>query len=235
MSSGQAASWHGIMDLYEQLNQGWTLIGGQMVHLHCAEHGYAPPRPTNDIDTVVDVRADRDMLQVFTATLVALEFSPAGVSAEGIQHRWIRGDAVIDVLLPEGVGDRAASRTGVTGSPTLSTPGGTQALRRSESVPVSVNGREGIVRRPDLVGALVMKAAAHTAVGDAARGRHRFDFATLAALVAARDFRDVDLNKKDRRRLRDMLVATRADPAVMVGLDDADESLNRLERAARLQ
>ena len=79
-----------------------------------------------------------------------------------------------------------------------------------------------------------MKAAAHTAVGDAAKGRHRFDFATLAALVAARDFRGVDLNRKDRRRLRDMLAATRADRDVMFGLSDAHESLDRLERAAGL-
>jgi hypothetical protein len=41
-----------------------------------------------------------------------------------------------------------------------------------------------------------VKAAAHTAVGDPAKGRHRFDFAALAALVAARDFRESELSKK---------------------------------------
>ena len=46
-----------------------------------------------------------------------------------------------------------------------------------------------------------MKAAAHTAAGDAAKGRHRFDFATLAALIAARDFREVELSRKDLKRL----------------------------------
>jgi hypothetical protein len=162
-------------------------------------------------------------------------FTAAGVSAEGIQHRWIRGDAVMDVLLPDGVGDRAASRKGAAGSPTIPTPGGTQALQRSASVAVTVDGREGFVRRPNLVGALVLKAAAHTAVGDPARGRHRFDFATLAALVAAQDFRGVELTKKDRNRLRDMVAATRADPKVMFVLDDVEESLSRLERVAGLQ
>ena len=54
-------------------------------------------------------------------------------------------------------------------APTLPTPGGTHALNRSEPVVVEVDGRVGIVRRPNLVGALVMKAAAHTAVGDAGR------------------------------------------------------------------
>jgi hypothetical protein len=222
------------MDVYERLGDGWTLVGGQMVHLHCAARGYAPPRPTDDVDTVVDVRADRNLLRTFTEVLIQLGFGAAGISAEGVQHRWVRGAAVIDVLLPDGVGERATSRTGAAGSPTLATPGGTQALQRSRSVAVTVAGREGFVRCPDLVGALVMKAAAHTAVSDPAKRRHRFDFVTLAALVAAQDFRDIDLSKKDRKRLCDMLSATRADLTVMHGADDSVESLNRLERAARL-
>ncbi|GAB1642815.1 hypothetical protein [Krasilnikovia sp. MM14-A1259] len=77
MSGAQAASWHGVMDLHDRLAHGWTMIGGQMVHLHCAEHEYAPPRPTNDVDAVIDVRADRDILQLFTGALVELGSRPA--------------------------------------------------------------------------------------------------------------------------------------------------------------
>ena len=39
MSVAQTASWHALLDVYERLPAGWTLIGGQMVHLHCAERG----------------------------------------------------------------------------------------------------------------------------------------------------------------------------------------------------
>jgi hypothetical protein len=205
MSAAQAASWHGVMDLHERLDHGWTLVGGQLVHLHCAERDNAPPRPTDDIDTVIDVRAETTMLRTFTATLTDLGFTSGCVSAEGIQHRWIRDEAILDVLLPDGIGPRAASRTGVTGSPTIPTPGGTQALRRSVSVPVTLDGRQGHVRRPDLIGALVVKAAAHTTVGDPAKGRHRLDF------------------------------ATRADLEVMRRSADVEESLNRIERAAGLR
>ena len=109
-------------------------IGGQLVHLHCAERGQFPVRPTNDADTVIDVRADPTMLATFTRTLTELGFESAGISAEGLQHRWVRGDASIDVLLPDGIGERASLRPGVTGSPTLPTAGGTQALQRSETV-----------------------------------------------------------------------------------------------------
>ena len=65
-------------------------------------------------------------------------------------------------------------------------------------------------------------------------GRHRSDFATLAALVAARDFRSEDLSRTDRRRLRNMIAATRSDTQVMATQDDMQESLARLERAAGL-
>jgi len=137
------------------------------------------------------------------------------------------------VLLPEGIGERASSRSGAGGAPTLPTPGGTQALGRSETVTVVANGRTGGCVRPNLVGALVMKAAAHTAVGDAARGRHRLDFVCLATLIAARDFRETPATKKDKQRLRAMSAACRADDRAMA-LEGATSALDRLGRAAGL-
>ncbi|MCL2542048.1 MAG: hypothetical protein FWE71_06235 [Nocardioidaceae bacterium] len=234
MPPEQAASWLGLLDLYERLADGWTLIGGQLVHLHCAERGQFPVRPTNDADTVIDVRADPTMLAKFTGVLADLGFISAGISAEGLQHRWIRGDASIDVLLPEGIGERSSRRPGVTGSPTLPTAGGTQALRRSETVRVSVAGREGSVRRPNLVGALVGKAAALSNAGDPGLGRHRRDFVLLTGLVTARDFRNEELSKKDRQRLRAMVVAVRKDRALLLEIPDAETSLARLTMAGEL-
>jgi hypothetical protein len=76
---------------------------------------------------------------IFTKTLTDLGFESAGVSAEGLQHRWIRGEASIDVLLPDGIGERASQRLGATGSPTLPTAGGTQAPQRSETIAVMVD------------------------------------------------------------------------------------------------
>ena len=40
MLAAQTASWHALMDLYGRHPEGWTLVGGQMVHLHCAERDY---------------------------------------------------------------------------------------------------------------------------------------------------------------------------------------------------
>ncbi len=234
MPPEQTASWLGVLNLYEHLNEGWTLIGGQLVHLHCAERGQFPVRPTNDVDTVVDVRADQTILHTFTQTLTDLGFKADGISAEGRQHRWKRGGASIDVLLPEGIGERASQRKGVTGSPTLPTEGGTQALWRSQTVPVTVDGREGFVRRPNLVGALVVKAAAHGNPGDQDPRRHRRDFVVLAGLLTARDFASENTNKKDRQRLRSIVTAIREDEELLLEIPAAASSIERLLVAVKL-
>jgi|SRR5262245_22899432 len=234
MPPEQTASWYGVLDLYEQLASGWTLIGGQLVHLHCAERGGYPARPTDDADAVIDVRADPRILRTFTRTLNELGFLPDGISAQGRQHRWRRGQASIDVLLPDGIGERASRRRGVTGSPTLPTAGGTQALRRSETVAVTVDGREGFVCRPNLVGALVVKAAAHNNAGDIDPRRHRRDFVVLAGLLTASDFASEDVTTTDRRRLRVIVAAIREDRELLLELPDSASSIDRLSIAAKI-
>lgn len=119
------------------------------------------------------------------------------------------------MLLPEGIGERASERRGVTGSPTLPT--------------------EGFVRRPNLVGALVVKAAAHTNPGDRDPRRHRRDFVVLAGLITARDFAAEELGKKDRQRLRSIVAAVRADRELLVEIPEASEAVNRLVLTPRLE
>jgi len=69
MGEAQKQSWHALMDVYDRIDSGWALVGGQLVHLHCAERGRTPTRPTNDVDTVVDIRSSPGMLETFTAVL----------------------------------------------------------------------------------------------------------------------------------------------------------------------
>lgn len=233
MDDAQKQSWHALMDLYERINDGWTLIGGQLVHLHCAERNAIPTRPTDDADAVVDIRASTSILNDFTGVLVEMGFAP-DTSGEGKQHRWRRDLAQIDVLIPEGVGERARQRLGAGGAPTISAPGTTQALNRSERIDVTVEGHAGSVLRPTLVGALVGKAAARTEIAsDRTSTRHCTDFVTLASLISARDFRETTLTKTDRQRLRAMLDKCRNDRAAMA-VDRAAESMGRLARAAGL-
>lgn len=99
---------------------------------------------------------------------------------------------------------------------------------------MTVAGREGSVRRPNLVGALIGKAAALSNAGDSGRGRHRRDLVILAGLLTARDFRSEELTKKDRQRLRAMVAAVRKDHALVLEIPNAEDSLGRLVTAGEL-
>lgn len=100
MDEAQAASWHALMELYLKVPENWALVGGQLVHLHCAERSTYPTRPTTDVDAVVNIRADPKMLARFTLALVE-EFADLaedqGVSFEGC--------GVVSFLVPQVVPD----------------------------------------------------------------------------------------------------------------------------------
>lgn len=230
MPSEQEQVWLSLFRICERLPDGWTLIGGQMVHLHCAERGIYPHRTTTDGDTVVDIRADPRMLDRFTQELRLLQFVSEGVSAEGHEHRWRNGDAVIDVLIATNLGPRSQNVTGATGSTTVSTRGAQQALNRSELVEVQVGDSHGKVRRPTLVGAMIIKAAAMSAPsGD--RERHKADFALLATTILPSD-NFTDLTRRDRHHLTTGIEAVRRS-LVAHGVDGWDTAIKRLELAMR--
>jgi hypothetical protein len=231
MNHAQQAAWHSLLDLYELQSGGWTLIGGQLVHLLCAERGYSPQRPTSDADAVVNARVPEVLGQV-TSALLNLAFEP-DPSSDGVQHRWKRGDAVIDVLIPEGTGARTEARKSASGFPTVAAPGGTQALDRSEVVAVVVGERSGHVPRPVLLSAMILKAAARTETTGTGLDRHCHDFAALASVLAASDIARIQLTKKDRQRLGRMIEATRLTPVALQENPGASRRLERLEHALR--
>ena len=147
------------------------------------------------------------MLRDFTQALAAVGFTSAGVSPEGHQHRWVRDRASIDLLIPQGLGRAADRRTGITGGTTLATPGAQQAINRSEPVTVQVDDRVGTIRRPNMLGALVAKAAAFSVPSDPAKERHLSDFATLAAMARGLDRIGQQMTARDRHYLAPMLMA----------------------------
>ncbi|MCL2466113.1 MAG: hypothetical protein FWF21_02470 [Micrococcales bacterium] len=229
----QRAGWLALFDVYHAHPTGWTLVGGQMVHLWCAERGTSPARPTDDIDTVLDVRGQPShpgVLMTFTSVLGGLGFVPAGTSPKGHQHRWVRDGAQIDVLIPHGVGERAARRKGARGGTTLETPAAQQALDRTQDVQVSIGERTGTVRRPNLLGALVAKAAAHTVALDRTRRRHLTDFLVLCTLIEHGD-QIHDATKRDRHYLHNMLGAIVHDRRAVLSVEGADEGVHTLRLA----
>lgn len=193
------ALWDTLLELADLRPREWTLIGGQMVLVHATEAGVHAPRLSTDLDVLVNARVVADGVRGFVQAIESRGFALAGVSPEGVAHRYHRDRVCIDVLAPEGLG----SRTDVTTTPpgrTVSVPGGTQALNRTELLPVAAGPAQGLLPRPSLLGALVIKAAA-VAVDDVPDAQ-RSDLALLLNLVQRPTGLRDELSSKDRKRLQ---------------------------------
>lgn len=231
MGNRQSAGWNALFDIADARPEGWCLVGGQMVFLHCVERNRFPARPTDDVDAVLDVRANPRMLMDFTATLVELGFSSDGETWSGHQHRWVRGDATVDILIPRFLGERAEKRRGATGGTTIPTIGGQAVLDRSEVVELDLDGRSGRIRRPDLLGALAAKAAAYTNQLDVGRDRHLIDFTVLATLVGRGDVDERQMTRNEFQRVSNALGTLTLRRDLAEGVEDGSEGLERLRLA----
>jgi len=190
--------WDTLIELSEVRPGEWTLIGGQMVFLHAIENGATPPRISTDLDVLVNARITGQPIAAFAAAVEDLGFELDGISPDGIAHRYRRNSVTIDVLAPEGLGERTDLTTTAPGR-TLQVPGGTQALDRTELLPVATSARSGHVPRPSLLGAIVGKALAVTV--DDVPNAQRLDFVFLLSLIDD-PFALVDqLRTKDRQRI----------------------------------
>jgi hypothetical protein len=214
--------WDTLFDLNEVDAPSWLLVGGQMMHLLSVEHAAAIVRPTDDVDVVVDVRTRPNGTRWLSAWLQDRGFTFEGASPDQIGHRFARpasrgpGTVVFDVLAPEGLGRRASLIT-VPPNRTVQVPGTVQALQRSRLLTVRITSlvgrppRVGTVRCPNLLGALVGKAAATTIAVRTNPDRDWQDAALLLSVIADPMAVAEKCDRKDRRRLR--LLKPLEDPA----------------------
>ncbi|WP_309080624.1 hypothetical protein [Zhihengliuella sp.] len=231
--SQQVAAWHALFEIYEMMPIGWTLIGGQAVFLHTIDRSGPVVRATEDADAALDVRERSDMLSVFTGGLVRLGFESAGESPDGHQHRWTRGDAAIDVLIPRWTGERTARRTGVTGGTTIEAPGTQQALARSEVRSVSIGGKTGNINVTSFLGCLIGKAAALRINDDPKWERHLSDALSLLSRLRAADVRGVDFSPAEKAHLAKLLESLEASPKLVGAFPEGRAALQRLRSIAR--
>jgi hypothetical protein len=199
LAGHDAGLWDTLIELCEVRPGEWTLVGGQMVFLHGLEHGVTAPRVSTDLDILVNARVMSGAVAKFAAAVEAHGFVLDGISPDEIAHRYRRGDVSIDILAPDGLG----ARTDLTTTPpgrTVQVPGGTQALDRTELLPVSTTEPTGSVPRPSLLGAVVAKAVA---VGvDDLPNAQRLDLAFLLTLIDDPFALAGELTSTDRRRIR---------------------------------
>jgi hypothetical protein len=207
MSAAQKQGWLVLLELTEVFRTGRCLVGGQMVWLLAAEHGCPPPRATDDIDMVVDIRSEPTGVHDLCLWLETERFNLDGISPQGIGHRYVReadpgpGRVLFDVLAPDNVGRRADLST-THGARTIEAAGATRAMKNSERIKISVTGVVGWISRPTLPAAIVLKAAATTVPTRFATEPDFADAAFLLSLVqdpmAAAD----TLSNGDRKQLR---------------------------------
>ena len=101
MGPAQQAAWHSLLDLYELQPDGWTLIGGQLVHLLCAERGYSPQRPTSDADAVVNARVP-EILGAVTSALPGYTAQPQTIPSWAANCAGVRPSALLMSHGPNG-------------------------------------------------------------------------------------------------------------------------------------
>lgn len=176
------ALWAATLDLADLLaGLPWTLVGAQMVMLHAFEAGEIPGRTTGDLDVLLDVRAHVGATAKATKWLLSTGFVEAGLGPDGIAHRFASGHVVVDILAPDGLGERTSKAT-IAGGRTVQVPGGSQALDRTEIVDVRMDERAAKLPRPSLLAAILLKARAVGAAPDEAT-KHPGDLAFLLGLV----------------------------------------------------
>lgn len=224
----QTASWLGLFDLADRMPDGWTLVGGQMVQLHCFERDFEPVRATTDVDTVLHVREQPNALMSITQVLSEIGFvTDLAMSVGDINHRWRRDEAVIDVLIPRFLGPVGSARPDIHGAPGLETPGAQKQIDRSEQVTVVIGDRFAVINRPTIVGSLIGKASALLLPGDVRR--HLEDFVVMAVLVRPEDFASDRLNRLDMDRLTHAIGKLRRDhPTIIALVDGGAVALDRL-------
>lgn len=177
-----------------------------MVWLLAAEHGARPPRATDDVDIVADLRAKQASIRELCRWLEDNDLDLAGISPEGIGHRYVRaaspgpGDIMVDVLAIDNAGTRADLST-TRGARTVQATGSRRAPNNSEHVEVTIAGTTGLVRRPTLTAAIILKSTASTIPTRTHTDPDLSDAAFLLSLVPDPIAATRTLTKSDRAKL----------------------------------
>jgi hypothetical protein len=174
--------WTLVLDLAEDFgpDRQWTLIGGLMVQLHAFEH-QDDLRATQDVDLLGDARRSPQMTAEIAEVLIdrGAEVAMPPRSAARLGYRFELEGSIVEVLGPDGL---AADPRTIGELSTLQIPGGTQALGRREAITVSLaDGPPRPLRRPDLLGAILLKGRA---VSSKRRGKFDSDRQDLIRLLS---------------------------------------------------
>lgn len=202
-----------------------------MVALHGWAKGKDQIRQSRDADVLVNVRAVTDGTARVSQALIDRAFAFDGASPEGVGHRFVRGGVSIDVLGPDGLGERADLRT-VKGAHTVRVPGGTQALHRSAPTEIRSRSTVGFVPLPNLLGELLIKIRA-IHVDDEPEAQ-RQDAAFLLSLIDDPDPMAADTTPTERKWLRRHMYLADPTQTYYRGIAEAEDAAIAYRRLAKL-
>lgn len=188
------ALWQSMSELVMFLPGEWVLIGGLMVQLHALQGGQTI-RVTRDIDVLAQARPP-GALEAIDAALQEHGFVHAGPDLDGYAHRYERNGLQIDLVAPDGIKPPPTLGGGLKA---VGIPGGSQALKRAETVTVGVAGIAFELRRPTLLGAILIKARSLMVHADP--DTQREDLIRLLALVEDPRALATELGGSERRWL----------------------------------
>lgn len=181
--------WNALFDLSERLPVDHAIIGGVMVYLHGVTAGRQPPRVTEDVDVLFDIKVMPSSLRDAVAVLKEMGYGVAPGSPRQSTHRYIgpAGESV-DVLAPYLRDHPPPDLTTTPPGETITVLGGKEALEHRVLIRASHADRTTSVVVPDLARALKIKAAAYSTEhrsrpAKAFNSRHLSDLAFLVSLV----------------------------------------------------
>lgn len=212
--------WSTLLDIADREQQ-WTVVGARMVELHLVERGRALRRSSLDGDALGDARARPNPVRRIAQLLTEAGFRLEGIAVMGAGHTFVKGGVEIDVLAPENLGvNSERDRTTIPPLHTVEVPGGRQALDRTEWVDVEVARRRGRLPRPNVLGAILLKARAVDV--DDAKDSQRGDLAQLLGLVDDPDELATQLRPREHLWLRRRAEMNDVTADCWIGLARAD-------------
>jgi hypothetical protein len=193
---GAPGPWAAVGELVDLLPPDWVLIGGLMVQIHAWERGMTDVRATIDVDVLGQARPQGALPQIDGA-LRGAGFQAVAPDLDGYAHRYVRDGLIVDVLAPDGMNppptlDGSSKAVGV--------PGGSQALARAETVTVRVGDNTFPLRRPTLLGAVLIKSRSLLVHRDP--DAQREDLLRLLSLIEDPRSMSADLSRAERAWLR---------------------------------
>ncbi|MBW3079672.1 hypothetical protein [Bifidobacterium simiiventris] len=238
----QTHPWSTVFQLAKQTEDptSWRLAGGLMVQLHAFMRGQES-RATADADFLVDVLTHANGVRHVKNLLSDMGFVLEAGTLTKYTTRMRRGNDVVDLLVDNHLSPFLQPRSEINGLRLLGMPGSRKAVSRSMLVDLRNGDQAATICVPDLLGALLMKAASYRETSQFGRERHLADAMRLASLIDEPEEELARLDNRspsDRRNVRTLktmlLEGDDSEYSASLSLQEHDAAIATIRELSRL-